>query len=720
MGAHRVSTGTATLGWKALGTVLLLAVIGLPITSLGDLVVFAGTWLALLFSPVRASLRPPPGWRWGSPVAETLRTLGVLAAVVLGTAGVKLALPNPQIEEGQGLFVPGRNDTYGSILPAPVADRLRKAYEAHYPPAAQCTDRIRPCWTDQISSAPASGYAFGSESLLSGAQTTRRVTSIGFTSRRTLPLIAANDLRYNFYPPLSPDWVQLEAPYYLRYEIPAAFFGGRLCWRGAVFVEAGPGTYRELSSPGHPRCSTLGEGTNRSARAIRLYAVETSARMPLAMHLEPPPLLGAAQALRTAAGQTAALLVLLCLCPRLSMRRLALPLGSLFATIAWAQILAPESYTGFRLHYGGSDGLGYEAFARQMVESAALGDWSSALRGGEAIFWSMPGLRYFLASMKPLFGDTFFAYSLACMFLPIVLYGLLRHFLSPRAARISIVLYLFTPLLEYFRFTHYIYVKLAVEKGLAETLGYLCMLAAMLVAFRALEGTALRIGRTGEPPPPGLQSGAHYTAIGFLCFAAVAMRPNLGPSAALLLVATGLALLRARALGRVALLCLGFAPIGLLGLHNWHFGGEFYLLTMTGTHPANLEMPPSRWLAALGDLLAGAWRGEALERALRHLRTWNSIDEFYRVIMLGLVVWVASNRQFPAAHRLLAWLALSQQATLFFFHASGRYAFLAWALTFLAFLPLWTERLWPALQRRLRLRPGASYRSRGCANLRAP
>ena len=123
---------------------------------------------------------------------------------------------------------------------------------------------------------------------------------------------------------------------------------------------------------------------------------------------------------------------------------------------------------------------------------------------------------------------------------------------------------------------------------------------------------------------------------------------------------------------------------------------------MTGDHPDNLEMPPLSYLTALGQVSSANFSGAEFQKMLRQFSTWNGLSDFYRVFVFLVVVWVAfANRTTPAL-RLLACLALSQQATLFFFHASGRYAFLAWALTFLVFVVVFLNDILPSLRARSR------------------
>lgn len=655
--------------WKVFGSLVVLAMAGPTITDLTTFLVASTAWLVLLFSPLTVPPRP-------------FRLL-VIAVLLVTGAIVKLYFSAPPIEEGQGVFVPDGTSAYRDALPVEVHNHLLEGFRRAFNRKSQCALPDKDCWLDRIASAPPSGFAFGSESLVFPTRYTRKVWKIDFHSRETLPLFALNDLRYNFFPPNSRTWVRKQLPYFVAYTIPVKARPPTLCWRGDVFLP-GPNGHYEHHPHSKFECKTLPPDDHGP-----IFGAETP-EAPLAMSLESTRYVIASRVVGVWLGYAVAWTVVLLITGLPLRKTVVIPLGALAATLGWGLFLEPLTYTGVRLHTGGSDGLGYESFARTMAESAANGNWHEALKGVEPIFWSMPGLRYFLATAKPIFGDTLFAYLLACVFLGVVFHRLSTVFLTPRAAAILTGLYLLTPVFEFFRYTHYIYVKLVVDKGLAETLGYLLILAASTPVVAALANGRKHLNYST------------VFLVGLSAFAAIAVRPNLAPTSAVLLSVLSIAYIRRTDWSRLGTLCLGFAPIGLLGWHNYYYGNEFHLLTMTGDHPDNLEMPPLSYLTALGQVSSANFSGAEFQKMLRQFSTWNGLSDFYRVFVFLVVVWVAfANRTTPAL-RLLACLALSQQATLFFFHASGRYAFLAWALTFLVFVVVFLNDILPSLRARSR------------------
>ena len=99
----------------------------------------------------------------------------------------------------------------------------------------------------------------------------------------------------------------------------------------------------------------------------------------------------------------------------------------MLSTLAITLIMAPELLTGFPTHMGGNDGLVHESFGFDISQALHDGRYADVLRGGEKIFYFMPGMRYLKALEDMLFGDTNFCVLLCTMFVPIFLYFILRR-----------------------------------------------------------------------------------------------------------------------------------------------------------------------------------------------------------------------------------------------------------------------------------------------------
>jgi hypothetical protein len=178
-------------------------------------------------------------------------------------------------------------------------------------------------------------------------------------------------------------------------------------------------------------------------------------------------------------------------------------------------------------------------------------------------------------------------------------------------------------------------------------------------------------------------------AAGLLFALALAVRPNIAPAAGILLAGGGIMALAAREFRRVAGLTLGFAAVLAMALHNWVYGGALVLFTTTAGIPKLLVMPPSAYLAALGELAHLDVVGEHVIRALRQIAGWLAgpseslamapLNAAAIVVLIRVVFW----RQAEPWLRLTAIATLVQHGVALFYASAGRYYYLTWLLTLL-------------------------------------
>jgi hypothetical protein len=269
-------------------------------------------------------------------------------------------------------------------------------------------------------------------------------------------------------------------------------------------------------------------------------------------------------------------------------------------------------------------------------------------------------------------------------------FRLARVLLPPRWAVTLILLFVFVPVLERFGFALFLDIY-QVHLGYAEPLGYGLFTFGLIGVLGAL--------KPGEATEAFRRPGFLF-ACGAAFAAAMIVRGNLAAGGLVVAAASTAVLLRRWRLASLVGLGAGMSLV-LIGLwHNYAFGGRLVPFSVPETNLPNLTMPPSLWAAALGDLLHGDFRSAAVSRMLGQLHGWNAPSDFYRVIVFFVaLVPLAWWRGDPAVATLAA-VAVAQQAVLFFYNAGGRYAYLAWTLSFLAFLVVWRERVQPAIARR--------------------
>ena len=141
-------------------------------------------------------------------------------------------------------------------------------------------------------------------------------------------------------------------------------------------------------------------------------------------------------------------------------------------------------------------------------------------------------------------------------------------------------------------------------------------------------------------------------------------------------------------LRRVAGLCLGFLPVLGMALHNWVFGGVFVLFSANATIPEAIPMPPSAYVAALGELLRLDLAGEHVRRGVLQIARWlaGPSESFLMVplhaaaiaVLVRVVLW---GRRTDPWLRLTAAATLAQHPVALFYLSYDRYYYLTWLLT---------------------------------------
>jgi hypothetical protein len=686
-GRHR--TPGLALGILARCVVLALVFIalGVPVTDLWRFVLLTAAVMALCFGAVRFARRC---WL-------------IALAALLTLLAVNLALPGPRIEEGDNVYIPvGTSlDVYQAGLPADAMRQMKEIFDESYIDNPKGLPGSADWWQEEEFKRKPSPFVDGafapsSDALWQRPKYSRTVDAVDFSSQEGARIGAINRRVYNFFQPsikkgkqATPGFANTARidretmPFFVMVELNDALIGGEMCWRGQALVEGEDGKFSRVD---HPQRGCLPITKQDSGKRVFALAIARDKKLSFSVY----PRLEQRLAIwaRNIARGLGALVILIALVRIDGVRQVLLPLGAAVSTLAITLIMAPELLTGFPTHMGGNDGLVHESFGFDISQALHDGRYADVLRGGEKIFYFMPGLRYLKALEDLLFGDTNFGVLLCTMFVPIFLYFLLRRLFLLRWAVCLIAIFLFTPLFERLGFAQYLYVKEMI-KGFPEPLGYGVFVGALALI-------AWSVPMPGQAPA---RSPMPAILIGLTLALSVALRPNVAIAAALILVMLGLWLLRERRFTEIVLLGLGFCPIFLITWHNWHFGGEFVPLTSAAFVPATLMTPPSTYLAAIGELLRLDFSGDALRHVLRQLWNWNHVADLYRLIPLFTVVWVACSPRYAVPIRGLAAVALSLQAALLFYVPSGRYAYLAWLLVFLVFLVAFRESFLPWLTR---------------------
>ncbi len=653
--------------WARLAAlVLLFAALGLPVNDLyryglllvGTVVIFSG----------RISLEP--------------RSWLVVFAIVAASLAGRMLVPAPPIEEGHNIFLVDRpGGALEQGLPAEAYRLMASEFEEVYPPQARCQRENGSCWLAQ--GRPASTFAFSADGLWDHPEYSRRTATIDFSDTTWLRLGFTNEIGYNWISSESDlkrlrrdgrFWMGLHRwhllmPWFVMYRFPQEFVGSTLCWHGDVIWEEAADRFSLLRHP-QTACRTIDAGS--IGRRIFGLGIRPDT---LAMTLNPTISVLLRDWLNFGLMAIAAIGVL-ALLVRADRRSCRLPLLLIAASLVVIAIADASFIGGFRPLDGAEDSLNYEGAARQIADDLWHGHLLAALRGGEDVFYfGGSSFRYPRAFERFIFGDTYLGYLSVVLAFPMLMYLLFRRLFSVRWALALIFIFVVVPVGRLFGTTFTLYAMWAV-RGFADPLAVII----------AVAGYFVLIGVDAQRPLP---TGRAAFWASFLFAISVVIRPNGAMFAAVMLTGAGLALLYRRHWSRYALLCLGFVPIILPGLHNWYFGHVFVPFVSNWSHPLALSMPPSAWFDAVVDLVRLNWTSEPLGAAVHRLGEWLSgpTESLAMVPVhaaaIAILVDVMVRRAFDPWIRLTALAVLCQHLAALGFSITPRYHLGAWLFTYL-------------------------------------
>jgi hypothetical protein len=649
---------------KLAALILVVAALGLPIN---DLFRYGLLVIATIVVVV------------GTVSGERKAWLVALAAVALCVVG-QFWLEAPRIEEGHNVFLfdaPGGALEAG--LPAEAFRAMAAEFDAKHPRVRRCDPSQDGCWRGQAF--PGRVFAFSADGIYDRSPYSRRVAGIDFSDPVWLRLGFINEQGYNWNSQVSDlerasrdrrsvalvhRW-KLAMPWFVMYRFPADFVGSSLCWQGDVLWE-GADEHFETISHLSMQCRTL----THADVGRRIFGVAIKQEPPLAMRLVPTASLRLRQLVEPGLALIATIAVL-GLVVRVQPHRLVLPFALIAITLIVAFFDDASFIGGLRPFDSGDDGLVYDGYARVVLQDLLAGDVAGALEGGEKVFYFTPGMRYLRAAEHLLFGETYLGYLSLTLLLPFLVFAMFRRFLPLRWALALTLVFAAVPIGTLFGSSLVQYVKWA-ARGFADPAAYACFLA----AFVMLVGAGRLYDRFGSAAGAGL-----------LFALALFVRPNIAPAVGILLAGAGLAALYQRQFRRLAGLCIGFAPVLGMALHNWIYGGVFVLFTSTAAHPGALVMPPAAYLAALMELVHFDVASEHVMRALRQIAGWLAGPSESAVLVplhaaaLIVLVRVALWRKADPWLRLTACATLVQHCVGLFYATAGRYYYLTWLLTLL-------------------------------------
>jgi hypothetical protein len=466
-------------------------------------------------------------------------------------------------------------------------------------------------------------------------------------------------------------------PWYEIVSLPAAYVGGKLCWRGELMWEGEAQHFAPLAGDD---CRTI-TGADVGKRIVGIGIKPAS----LAMQLTPPwgvRLQNFARGILLLAAVAALIGVLV----RVRTARMLVPAIIIGLCVLVIAVDDASFLGGLRPFDGGDDGLFYDGVGRVILQKLLAGDFYGALEGGEKVFYyGGPGLRYFRALEHVVFGESYLGYLSLVLLFPFLAWSLFRRFLPERWSLALIFVFVAIPIGTLFG-TSFVQYEQWASRGFADPAAYILFVAGVVLIVPSRSDVDRYFCRAFF--------GALLLALGIF------MKPIVAPAAAVLLGGAGIAALYWRQWARIAGLSIGFLPVFSMALHNWIYGHVFVLFSDNAKLAAVLVMPPSAYAAAAHELASLQMNGEHLSRLLFQIGQWLSGPaESYATIPLNaagvviLVYVIVRGRQFDSWLRLIGAAALAQHAVaLFYTAATARYHYLSWFLTMLV-AAVWFHRI---------------------------
>ncbi|GAB4392198.1 MAG: hypothetical protein Tsb005_05210 [Gammaproteobacteria bacterium] len=586
--------------------------------------------------------------------------------VMLACLIVKILLPQITISEGHNVYLPVelKHSHRYKELPSDIHRQMKAEFLNYYPTHTWCDRRISNCWLNSV--IPNAPYAFSSDSIFQHAIFSRTVDQIDFNSlanfRAGFPNSNGNLLgNYN--------WLKLDRmdrkhlPFFVMYQLPQELVGSQLCWQGQVFWPITSTTiknsiFSDVAALNNKQCRLI----TQTDVGSKIYGFDFGEAQPLSMQLHLKFYWHVVNTLKVIL--VFSILFGLSLLCKLDWKNLMPTVGLLL--IALIYVVMRGQLTFFFNHNvlaGTNDGLVYTGFGREIVFHLAHGQWLQALRGGVDIFYYMPGMRYFRALEKLMFGESDIGMLLALIMFYISFGKLLLSILSQRFAWfLYFIVVVATGHTILFLATH----------GLSEVPAAACLFGALSYLINARNKMATLDATT-------LNKTAGYA--GLLIALAIFFRPNFLLAVGLAAMIFMLSLVYYRQPKALLIFCLGGSLSAIALIHNGYFGSQLILFTNSAFDPVNLRATPLHYIYALMNVFGIGHHAAISANVLHQLTMW--IRSPIKLICLLLAVFfVIKKTTFNI--RLLALIALGLQIPFMFYDADmDRHLFIPWLVTYL-------------------------------------
>ena len=577
-----------------------------------------------------------------------------------------LQIQKKDIEEGHSVFL-NENDLkiINQIIPNEILDKMKedlkkldigRYIQSHDGPNFNSIDNFKKA---NFIEKP---FSFSVDNFFGSSDLSRTVNSINFNTRETLRVGHFNTLKYNL---AFDKELRREMPFYVLYDIPKKYKNSKVCSLGKVYYvfyndskknKINELNFNSLSNKNNYECIILDEKYDN----YKFIGYSINKNDPISIKLTKNSLLQSLDLfiylLITLSLVTFTKLFFI---KKNNFREISIVfMLSSMSTFIFTYLKDNNLLFGLRYFRGGADGLLNSARSQEIVFNLKSYEFLEAIKGGSEIFYYMPGLRYFGAFSNIIFGDTSFGYLIIAILLPLFLYVLIKNLTNKKIAIISIISFLFVPILENLGFGHFNYVHQVVRNH-SETL------AITFIIFCLSKFSAKDFFSNNN-----ILKLFIYTAILSLV---TFIRPNFFPLVFIFTIYLIYGSYKS-GFGYVFVILIAFSFNFLSLFHNIYFGNSLTLFTQSNIHfifnNAFMEINNKFFNSSF-----------ILEQFLR----WNPIYNIHRLVVLMFISFCIIKYRSSLFLVCLYLACVLQHGVLLLTHPDSRYAYLAWLLTTIIF-----------------------------------
>ena len=316
----------------------------------------------------------------------------------------------------------------------------------------------------------------------------------------------------------------------------------------------------------------------------------------------------------------------------------------------------------------------YVHFAHLIIDSLILNDYVEAFRGGENAYDLMPFYRYFWVLNYILFAESPWIIFFTIVFIPLVVFSILRNLLGKSWALFLICCWYFIPIFEAFGFFHFYYIKLAM-RGFAEHLSNLFFLLSIAVIINIYKKNNNVIA----------DEKIAYIIMSICLSMALGLRANILPAFLIVVAYIFISLLNQKQYKGVLFFALGLSPTLIMPIHNFYFTKEFIPLTIAAYKDWNLGAKPIDYFMLMISFIKFNIDLSLLKKITSHISGEIKLYEVWYHATIFSTMYISIDKKSDKIIRLISWATLSLLSLILFYHVGGRYSYLTWTLSLIVF-----------------------------------